>query len=775
MIQIPEKIKKLLDSDDCKKNYKITCGEHIISDYDIVEDSVVFTESVCSSDVIQFKMGESSVFEFEAQIDFKLKKNDQITVDMYIDWEGEDYQIRIGIFYIDKNAIIDKDLGIRKIVAYSKNISELPVNQKILANIDSYNYLGEDFEFDVEQLAELCTLNSDEGFHYDPPIEGTSIFQKWYIDADKDDRFVTDNSNYHYISSEKVKINSEGSAFKFTTFTLGDPAQKYCHFYLESADGTPIQISAVRYKDADTDEYVTIQASSANPYQMYFGAKVYIDDTIEVYPYRGPVYPALPYRKDAVLRVVRISNNNSSDIPSVWCYNTEITAEYSIRGLVGKGDYIFISGDESKRVDFYNLYSGLRNIYTDTSIEHYKYISQEEYDSFCNELYMTKNAIEKSGYILNQPCFNNPVAGVLSIIEVRFKRVGFSYRADYRNKTFTKTDYEATAGGTYGGGSQPGFTMKVRDAKPTQGLVVKLPNGANLGDISVKDLYDFVSEFTGSFIKINRNNEYELKRFDVGNALMPTEKLMPYIVLMPGGVDSTFSNSLVKNGAYNDSDDDYIIKEIRYKVNTGHTVYDLCHRAPDSLEYVGDVVVFKDYPLNYVFNIDVEFKEYGDITIDCPYNGKIYMHFKDSDEWGIQYIINPAPIVIDNMGQHMRFNNVDKIKFEIDEKLTLDRIITISQEKNEIQGEYAVYTFSNKLSDRVIFDLYKAARLVNDLTDRLSKLKFRPCDISLVGHPELEAGDVVEVHVGNDAFAVPVLRRTLTGEQVLTDNISIGE
>lgn len=68
MIKIPEEIKALFKKDNVQKNIRIHFpnGEHKdITNENVIEESMVFTESICSSENLKFGLCEASVFQIE--------------------------------------------------------------------------------------------------------------------------------------------------------------------------------------------------------------------------------------------------------------------------------------------------------------------------------------------------------------------------------------------------------------------------------------------------------------------------------------------------------------------------------------------------------------------------------------------------------------------------------------------------------------------------------------------------------------------------------------
>ena len=68
MLNIPESVKTLFKRDGVRKNFRVHFPNGELSDItneNVVQESVKFTESLCSQDVLKFGLTEASVIEFE--------------------------------------------------------------------------------------------------------------------------------------------------------------------------------------------------------------------------------------------------------------------------------------------------------------------------------------------------------------------------------------------------------------------------------------------------------------------------------------------------------------------------------------------------------------------------------------------------------------------------------------------------------------------------------------------------------------------------------------
>lgn len=141
MLNIPEEVKRLLKQDSVRKNFRVHFpnGEYDdITNGNLVAESVVLTESLCSEQNIKFGLCEASQLEFETigvgnvkgceiqafiEIDISSLPSDIIaTIDyMYLNDGTIAYQIPYGVFTVD-SCKRQNDMSKRKIIAYSKNI-----------------------------------------------------------------------------------------------------------------------------------------------------------------------------------------------------------------------------------------------------------------------------------------------------------------------------------------------------------------------------------------------------------------------------------------------------------------------------------------------------------------------------------------------------------------------------------------------------------------------------------------------------------------------------
>ena len=166
MLNIPSTVKTLFKTDGVRKNFRVHFPNGELSDLtnsDIVQESVKFTESLCSQDVLKFGLTESSVIEFETvgvanmygmtiecgcEIDLSSLSAAEITAIASGTWDGTYvstgdsdigyayFRVPYGVFRVESCARDHQAMTHRKVKAYTenyKNISMPTIEQWKLA------------------------------------------------------------------------------------------------------------------------------------------------------------------------------------------------------------------------------------------------------------------------------------------------------------------------------------------------------------------------------------------------------------------------------------------------------------------------------------------------------------------------------------------------------------------------------------------------------------------------------------------------------------------
>lgn len=130
MINISEEVKQLLKSDSTRKRIRIHFpnGDRAdITDENLVEESVSFTESICSQG-FRFGLCETPRIEFET-IGIENIKGKRIECSIEIETSEGWYSIPLGLFTVSSSRINSIALNQRKIVAYANDFSSFPLGK----------------------------------------------------------------------------------------------------------------------------------------------------------------------------------------------------------------------------------------------------------------------------------------------------------------------------------------------------------------------------------------------------------------------------------------------------------------------------------------------------------------------------------------------------------------------------------------------------------------------------------------------------------------------
>lgn len=170
MLNIPNIIKELFDRDGVRKNFRalLPNGElPDITNKDVVQESVRFTESICSQDVLKFGLTEASVLEFETvgvanmygmmveaycEIDVSSLSAAELDDIRAGSWDGElveraasdigwpFFRIPYGVFRVENCPRNQEAMAHRKVTAYSLSYARM---SKALADLPTITVFNE--------------------------------------------------------------------------------------------------------------------------------------------------------------------------------------------------------------------------------------------------------------------------------------------------------------------------------------------------------------------------------------------------------------------------------------------------------------------------------------------------------------------------------------------------------------------------------------------------------------------------------------------------------
>lgn len=192
MLNIPSSVKTLFQTDGIHKNFRVHFpnGEFAdITNDNVVQESVRFTESLCSQSTFKFGLAEASVLEFETvgignmygmtieasiEIDCSsLSAADKAAIAAGTwngTWDGTVFGIPLGTFRVDSCPRDHQSMAHRKVTAYTQDVSNR------MAGIPSRSF---EPHFNVGMNALLNTRLSDLTYVEDAkiPAEQTYVYQ----------------------------------------------------------------------------------------------------------------------------------------------------------------------------------------------------------------------------------------------------------------------------------------------------------------------------------------------------------------------------------------------------------------------------------------------------------------------------------------------------------------------------------------------------------------------------------------------------------------------
>lgn len=252
MLNVPDRIKELLHTDSVNKNIRIHFpnGERsdICNDL-IVQDSVQFTESLCSQDKLKFGLCETPAFECEVVGVGNIKgATIDVFCEIYCAADTEDaewrtdiqqyiYSIPYGTFIVD-TAKRQADMIHRKIVAYGI-LSGLTIGMTLMQKKRALYKTSTSGTFNQNPMCLIAEKIQANAFYmpetelplteyvgiYSRPYGGPSIGNLWEMD-------------YYYILCYKITQNNSGELYHIKT-DVDIPKERYGFARLFSDGTTP--------------------------------------------------------------------------------------------------------------------------------------------------------------------------------------------------------------------------------------------------------------------------------------------------------------------------------------------------------------------------------------------------------------------------------------------------------------------------------------------------------------------------------------------------------
>lgn len=290
MLNIPETVKALFKADGIRKNFRVQFPNGELDDLtnaDIVQESVSFTESLCSQDVLKFGPCEASVIEFETvgaanmfgmtircgiEIDLSsLSAADLADIATGI-WDGTYvpeaesdlgygyFRVPYGDFRVESCPRDHQAMTHRRVQAYTASPKDLQLSRyernKLAVLCEELNYTPDLYKLFLSQFAhdnQAFLLN--HGFTVGAAISLTSAPSTLYVT--------------NMLQSDEIRIMTDGGSYRIrgrVEYLIGYTTGAMLHRYDVDRD----KIYAVNYGDAAPDTILSrvadaLQAGSVLP------------------------------------------------------------------------------------------------------------------------------------------------------------------------------------------------------------------------------------------------------------------------------------------------------------------------------------------------------------------------------------------------------------------------------------------------------------------------------------------------------------------------------
>lgn len=772
MIEMPEKVINLLNSDNCKKNYRIVGNGFEITNENISEGSVAFTESVCSK---KFKFGgdEKPIFECET-FDVDSIQDEKIAV--YCDIiDGEDtYSIPLGIFLVDSCKRKNGDPRFRSVIAYGLD-EKINLGERLQKSIEFAVRSGYEYSFHPEGLRACYTADITDGF--------TSVSTKTsYISLDKEIKDIPFVGNNIAGYADLVfSANGKGEA----TFSLPKAANNDVSpygVYIQHMFDENFGITRIKTSNGIDERFQNIK-------NLGFMAFAGVDVTVQI--------GTIP-REDYVLRVYYSKDlyQKGEVMPleiMTRLYTATITA---LKPNASEGNIAYLKLKDGKKA--FSMPDITRPMNTYFFIDDpvgIQMLEPQEWLEYLKEIDDIYHEWDTTGKICNEcfevidydSAFNVNVNGVVAGFELSVSNTEIDYlvKDKYTDKGFEYWTYTLDS---YGELYNPVYIDKIQDTTDAYEFMVKpydsmldlrcsIPSDfkGNISEFIVNANVDIV-EISGMFYKQMRDGSF--KYIDIlPEGLVPNTTLKPSKTLVPSsGAVSVMNTKNLQSVIYDDKDiERYNQIDYKYRDNTGE--YDLtCYGW--SISRSINHVLYDRLPLFTSITVDVDFSYNGDVYVKCDNCVMVLIYENDYEERiSVRNVTSAYSHRLFWRDDHGKYKNVKQIRFEFAESKTWSTLTNVKIWQEEYISVEPIKPYvmeSNNILDFCV-DFENIKNVIEITLAKIKNVIFRPMKISMLGRPDIESGDIIEVHIDGNAYSVPLLRRTMSGEQFLVDKISIGE
>lgn len=751
MLNIPEEVKELFKDSDVKKNIRIRFPngerEDIVND-NIEEESLSFTESICSQDALKFGLCEAPVLEFSTA-EIENIKGMEIEASIEIDVStAEDatktIQLVNGIGTFEMEVVSDLVVDYLQDTTHGADVDIIDLEEGALPFP-----LPISMSYDLENRTTIAYIANK---YYGHRVEVTVTLPDTYSEVDvhykvgytRDDlpfpyysiplgRYVVKECPRNEVMFEKRNITAYGKEFEINKVSVIEQQKRravlggtytfnIAHYAASNAGF--LDESTISWGEEETTTFTTGVAGFVSSENMVNVEAEFVVLNVN-YLYHGSLY--------------KITNNASAK------------AEENI-------------------VEFVKEYA--KNVV-------------EDFDSWAYQFEQFEHTLRGIVY----PSITSSLLGTVSLTdgtEIIYPFV----RHDNNNDTFTiyvprkLTFYTYDLVGTL---LHSEVYMEMEDCKiysgdvdmGTRNLFCTI-NEYDGSEIDFRSIFESYVELHGAFGKFDRHGKFKFYKLNDSFGLYPSEDLLPSETLYPSEAGGYVTGAQYTSLWYEDSatlpygkvsaiymDENEKTAIASVDIAKGHSY--------NNVKEVGQYAVTNAFMTIYVSGITFEGNT---IHVSSPWPLKSVFIEKiagsSAERFEVQLTEGQTDFEWNGEGA-TTINDITGISLTFDTTEYSGNVILSEYEKNVVHyndSECQAYIITdNVILQSQSFTEEEVKEYLEVIAENINKVWYLPAEIEMQGLPYLEAGDVLQVDSENIGFQTIIMRRTMTGIQALMDSI----
>lgn len=751
MLNIPEEVRNLFKDSDVRKNIRIRFpnGERpdIIND-NIEEESLSFTESICSQDALKFGLCEAPVLEFSTA---EIENIKGLEIEAFIEVdvsEAEDVtktiQLVNGIGTFEMEVVSDLVVDYLKDTTHGADVDIKDLEEGALPF-----QLPFAISYDFDSRTTTAQISK---VYYGHRVEVTVTLPDTYSEVD-----------VHY----KVGYTREDLPFPYYSIPLGRYVVKECprnEVMFEKRNVTAYG------KEFDINHVSVIEQQKR---RTVLGG---------TYTFNIAHYAA--------------SNAGFLDESTISFSEEETTTEtVGVAGFVSSENMVNVEV-EFVVLDVNYLYHGsLYKITNNASAKAEENIVEfakeyvknvvEDFDSWAYQFEQFEHTLRGIVY----PSITSSLLGTVSLTdgtEIIYPFV----RHDNNNDTFTiyvprkLTFYTYDLVGTL---LHSEVFMEMEDCKiysgdvdtGTRNLFYTI-NEYDGSEIDFRSIFESYVELHGAFGRFDRYGKFKFYKLNDSFGLYPSEDLLPSETLYPAEGNEYVEGAQYTSLWYEDSatlpygkvsaiymDENEKTAIASVDIAKGHSY--------NNVKEVGQYAVTKASMTIYVSGITFEGNT---IHVSSPWPLKSVFIEKiagsSAERFEVQLTEGQTDFEWNGEGA-TTINDITGISLTFDTTEYSGNVILSEYEKNIVHyndSECQAYIITdNAILKGQSFTEDEVKAFLEVIAENIKDVWYLPAEIEMQGLPYLEAGDVLQVDSENIGFQTIIMRRTMTGIQALMDSI----